>query len=108
MDSSLPIDLSTASGVSQSKGFGSAREEHNNIDFDLLPRVIEGESKDVRYLGDGLVAIRLKPTVYSFTHNRCDVVPGSDRIRLETSKTFLDVLKRAGIEHAYQEVLLDQ
>jgi non-canonical purine NTP pyrophosphatase (RdgB/HAM1 family) len=78
------------------------------IDFEQLPKVIEGESKDVRYLGKGLVAIRFKPTVYSFTHNRCDVVPGSDHIRLETSRSFLEVLKRAGIKHAYQEVLLDQ
>jgi|GEM_PF-66070 len=78
------------------------------IDFQRLPKVIEGESKEVRYLGDGLVAIRFKPTIYSFTHNRCDVVPDSDRIRLEASSIFLEVLKRAGIKHAYQEVLLDQ
>ena len=78
------------------------------IDFKSLPLVIEGESKEVRYLGNGKVAIRLKPTVYSFTHNRCDVVPGSDRVRLETSKTFMEVLQRAGIKHAYEEVLLDE
>jgi len=78
------------------------------IDFNSLPLVIEGESKEVRYLGGGKVAIRFKPTIYSFTHNRCDVVPGSERIRLETSKTFMEVLKRAGIKHSYQEVLLDE
>lgn len=78
------------------------------IDFKSLPLVIEGESKEVRYLGGGRVAIRFKPTVYSFTHNRCDVVPGSDRVRLETSKTFMEVLKRAGVKHSYQEVLLDE
>lgn len=87
-------------------GLNEAR--YSSIDFDRLPQVIRGESKDVRYLGDGRVAIRLLPTVYSFTHNRCDVVPGSDRIRLETVNTFVEVLKKAGINHAYEAVLLDQ
>src|SRR5262249_31364829 len=48
-----------------------------------------------------------KPTIYSFTANRCDVVPGSDRLRLRAMRTFLEVLRAAGIRHAYQEVTDD-
>lgn len=78
------------------------------VNFESLPQIIRGESKDVRYLGEGLVAIRFRPTIYSFTHNRCDEVPGSERIRLETCRTFLKVLNDAGISHAYQAVLPEQ
>lgn len=80
----------------------------HSVDFESLPQVIRGESKDVRYLGEGLVAIRFRPTIYSFTHNRCEEVPGSERIRLETCKTFLRILTEAGITHAYQAVLPEQ
>jgi len=46
-------------------------------EFRQLPLVIEGESKEVRYVGRSLVLIRFKPTIYSFTHNRCADVLGS-------------------------------
>lgn len=73
-------------------------------EFNALPLVIKGESKEVRYAGNGLVVIRFLPTVYSFTANRCGVVPGSDVLRLRASKVFLGVLRKAGIKHAYREV----
>lgn len=73
-------------------------------DFAQLPLVIEGESKEVRYLEQGLVVIRFKPTIYSFTHNRCGIVPGSDTLRLKATRKFLEVLSKAGIKHAYQQV----
>ncbi len=73
-------------------------------DFKELPLVIEGESKEVRYLGNGLVAIRFKPTVYSFTENRCAVVEGSHKSRMEASKIFAEVLQEAGIRHAYRQI----
>lgn len=73
-------------------------------EFKELPLVIEGESKEVRYAGDGLVVIRFKPTIYSFTHNRCAEVPGSEIPRLRASKKFVEVLATAGIRHAYIEV----
>ena len=73
-------------------------------EFKELPLVIEGESKEVRYAGSGMVVIRFKPTIYSFTANRCAVIPGSDVLRLRASKIFTEVLKKAGIEHAYQKV----
>lgn len=53
------------------------------LDFDSLPLVVEGESKIIRKWTEKVVAIRFKPTVYSFTANRYGEVPGSDRIRLK-------------------------
>lgn len=73
-------------------------------EFAELPLVIEGESKEVRYAGYGLVVIRFKPTIYSFTSNRCGIVPGSDVLRLRASRIFTDVLKKAGIQHAYRQI----
>jgi phosphoribosylaminoimidazole-succinocarboxamide synthase len=73
-------------------------------DFKKLPLVIEGESKEVRYAGKGEVVIRFKPTVYSFTENRCAEIPGSNIPRLRVSKIFVDILKKNGIAHAYKEV----
>ncbi len=73
-------------------------------EFKEFPLVIEGESKEVRYAGDGLVVIRLKPTIYSFTANRCGVVEGSDILRLRATKIFLEIMRSAGIAHAYQGV----
>ncbi len=72
--------------------------------FDKLPLVVEGESKIVRAAGDGLAVIKFKPTIYSFTANRAGVVPGSDELRLLASAVFVDVLRAAGIDHAYQKV----
>lgn len=72
--------------------------------FEALPLVVEGESKVVRDAGGGEAVIRFKPTIYSFTSNRAGVVPGSDVLRLRASKVFVEVLRRAGIRHAYREV----
>lgn len=73
-------------------------------EFAALPLVIKGESKEVRYAGNGQVVIRFLPTIYSFSANRCGVVPGSEVLRLRASKIFLEVLRAAGIKHAYQAV----
>jgi phosphoribosylaminoimidazole-succinocarboxamide synthase len=75
--------------------------------FRKLPLVVEGESKEVRYAGEGRVFIRLKPTIYSFSANRAGVVEGSDALRLRATRVLVDVLKRAGIRHAYREVRSD-
>jgi phosphoribosylaminoimidazole-succinocarboxamide synthase len=72
--------------------------------FDALPLVVEGESKVVRDAGAGAAVIRFKPTIYSFSANRAGVVPGSDVLRLRASRVFADVLRRAGIAHAYRAV----
>lgn len=72
-------------------------------DFRALPLVIEGESKEVRYAGGGKVIIYFKPTVYSFTENRCAIVPNSNKIRLKASEEFVKVLSAAGVRHAYED-----
>jgi hypothetical protein len=76
-------------------------------EFNELPLVIKGESKEVRYFGQGLVVIKFLPTIYSFTENRCAKVPGSDKIRLRVSKIFVEVLRDSGIRHAYRQVTDD-
>ena len=75
--------------------------------FNGLPLVTEGESKEVRYIGEGLVAIRFKPTIYSYTHNRSGIIAGSETLRLRAAKALLPVLREAGIEHTYQAVSND-
>lgn len=79
-------------------------ETFTDRDFSALPLIVEGESKIVRDAGDGKVVIKFKPTIYSFTSNRCGVVYGSDVLRLRATKILVDVLKIADIHHAYQEV----
>ena len=73
-------------------------------EFEALPLVVEGESKEVRYAGDGMVTIRLKPTIYSYTHNRCGVIEGSETIRLRAIQALLPVIEAAGLRHTYQAV----
>lgn len=73
-------------------------------DFSTLPLVTEGESKEIRYVGDGNVAIRLKPTIYSYTHNRSGTIPGSEMLRLRAAKALLPVVQTAGVMHTYQSV----
>lgn len=73
-------------------------------EFGRLPLVIKGHSKEVRYLGYGLVVIRFLPTIYSFTHNRAATVPGSDTLRLQASREFVEILRQGGIPHAYIQV----
>jgi phosphoribosylaminoimidazole-succinocarboxamide synthase len=79
---------------------------HNLTDqqFEALPLVVEGESKIVRDAGDDLAVIKFKPTIYSFTHNRAGVVEGSEALRMRATKVFVDVLREAGVDHAYLDV----
>jgi len=72
--------------------------------FRQLPLVVEGESKEVRYLGNGLVAILLKPTVYSFTHQRARIVLGTDMARLHASRILHHIVHEAGVKDAYLQV----
>jgi phosphoribosylaminoimidazole-succinocarboxamide synthase len=72
--------------------------------FKKLPLVVEGESKEVRYTGNGEVVIRLKPTIYSYTHNRTGIIEGSDTLRLAAIARLLPVLQQAGVQHTYREV----
>jgi phosphoribosylaminoimidazole-succinocarboxamide synthase len=53
--------------------------------FEDLELLVEGESKEVRLLTEYVVVERLKPTVYSFTHNRYGHVDGTDLARVRFS-----------------------
>ncbi|MCA9309238.1 hypothetical protein KC973_02580 [Candidatus Saccharibacteria bacterium] len=75
----------------------------NLNEFRQLKLVVEGESKEIRYIGQGKVAILLKPTIYSYTHNRCSEIPGSDVLRLKTTQLIAEELKKHGVKHAYTE-----
>ncbi|MBI3927035.1 MAG: hypothetical protein HY319_15980 [Armatimonadetes bacterium] len=79
-------------------------EHLTDVEFEALPLVVEGESKEVRAAGEGLAVIRFKPTIYSFTANRAGVIPGSDRLRLRATRILVEVLRAAGIPHAYLQV----
>lgn len=83
----------------------SMQIEINDEIFKTLPLVAEGESKIIKYLGGGYCATKYKPTIYSFTHNRCAVVEGSDIERVRATKVFLKVLKMHGIPHSYIDVV---
>src|SRR5690606_31718568 len=73
-------------------------------EFKTLPLLIEGESKEIRSIDNNTVAIWLKPTIYSFTHNRCAWVEGSNLLRARAMKTLIPLLKNANVDHAYREI----
>lgn len=70
-------------------------------EFEDLPLVKEGESKIIRYLGKGKVAIRLKPTIYSYSNNRYGTIPKSEQIRIQASIILVEQLKKHGLKHSF-------
>jgi phosphoribosylaminoimidazole-succinocarboxamide synthase len=77
---------------------GAAAYERLGATLDTLPVLVEGESKVVRLLPDGNVAIQLKPTLFSYKANRADSIPGTEALRLRISELLWDSLRRQGIE----------
>ncbi len=71
--------------------------------FEGWPLVSRGDSKEVRLRPDGRVAIRLLPTLYSYTHNRAGVVPGTERERFRAARALTSVVRAAGVPHAYEQ-----
>jgi phosphoribosylaminoimidazole-succinocarboxamide synthase len=69
------------------------------LDFDSLPLLVEGESKIVRKWTDRLVAIRFKPTVYSYTANRYGEVPGTDWSRLKFTAALFRLMAATKFEN---------
>lgn len=59
----------------------------NKERFNLETPTIEGESKKIHKSGK-LALVSLKPTMYSFTHNRYGTVEGTDLIRLDFWRLF--------------------
>lgn len=74
--------------------------------FREWPLIVEGESKEIRqYPGDDeMVVTWLKPTIYSFTENRCGWVDGSNLLRARVMKTLIPLLKCNGIDHVYTDI----
>lgn len=78
--------------------------EFKDIDlehFRKLPLFVEGESKEIRQINDEVGVIYFKPTIYSFTANRCGIVEGSNIPRVNVSKVLCELLKENGVDHSY-------
>lgn len=69
-----------------------------------LPLIVEGESKRVYQQPDGNLRIELKPTVYSYTHNRGGTVEGTDALRLRFMRACLPIIQDF---HSYRSVEAD-
>lgn len=85
---------------------GHVFDHMSDAEFEACPLIVEGESKIVReHPSDPTLCwIRYKPTIYSFTSNRAAEVPGSDHLRMRATRIFVDVLRQAGVSHAYTTV----
>lgn len=55
------------------------------FEFDQLPLLTRGESKELRLLTPRIVLAKLLPTVYSFTNNRYGNAPGTEVVRARFS-----------------------
>lgn len=88
----MPLALDIASHRTSANRFDALRR-----DFDNLPLVIEGESKIVRRIDNGFVMIRLKPTLFSHSANRADVVAGTEQLRLSISAILWKQLANHGV-----------
>ena len=52
-----------------------------DVDFESLPLLVRGDSKEIRLLTPRIALAQLLPTVYSYTYNRYGVAPGTDAVR---------------------------
>lgn len=75
-------------------------------EFRTFPIIRMGESKEIRQHPDhpDKVVIWLRPTIYSFTENRTGWVEGSNLLRARTMRLLVPLLKRHGIDHAYEDI----
>jgi phosphoribosylaminoimidazole-succinocarboxamide synthase len=70
------------------------------IDFDRLPVLVRGDSKDIRLLTPAIALARLLPTAYSFTHNRYGTVPGTEDVRARfAAEVFRAMADQPGPRH---------
>lgn len=56
-----------------------------DVDFDNLPLLVRGDSKEIRLLTPRIALAKLLPTVYSYTYNRYGLAPGTDEARTHFS-----------------------
>jgi phosphoribosylaminoimidazole-succinocarboxamide synthase len=66
--------------------------------FEDLPLLSRGESKEIRIIDDNAVMVRLIPSLYSYTKNRCAMISGTDKLRLEATKILWAVLEENGVK----------
>jgi phosphoribosylaminoimidazole-succinocarboxamide synthase len=64
------------------------------FDFASLPLLTRGESKEIRLLTPRIALARLLPTVYSFTHKRYGIAPGTDEVRARFSADLFRMMAR--------------
>jgi phosphoribosylaminoimidazole-succinocarboxamide synthase len=64
------------------------------FDFKSLPALTTGESKEIRLLTQRVALAKLLPTVYSFTHRRYGVAPGTDEVRARFSADLFRLMQR--------------
>ncbi|HEX7168532.1 MAG TPA: phosphoribosylaminoimidazolesuccinocarboxamide synthase [Acidimicrobiales bacterium] len=70
------------------------------FDFDALPLLTLGDSKEIRLLTPRIALARLLPTVYSFTFNRYGIAPGTDEVRARFSaELFRQMASTPGPRH---------
>ncbi len=55
------------------------------VNFDKLPLLVRGDSKEIRLLTSRIAIAKLLPTVYSYTHNRYGLALGTDKARTQFS-----------------------
>ncbi|GJL61250.1 MAG: hypothetical protein NPIRA03_41070 [Nitrospirales bacterium] len=55
------------------------------VDFEKLPLLVRGDSKEIRLLTPRIALAKLLPTVYSYTYNRYGVAPRTDEVRTQFS-----------------------
>lgn len=65
----------------------------------------QGTSKTVYDLGDGTCFVRLVPSLTSYTYDRHELVPGTERIRLDFYELAASRLKRAGVPCVFERRL---
>ncbi len=71
-----------------------------DVDFETLPLLVRGDSKEIRLLTPRIALANLLPTVYSYTYNRYGLVPGTDKIRtLFTAELFRKMAAEPGPFH---------
>jgi phosphoribosylaminoimidazole-succinocarboxamide synthase len=75
-----------------------------------LPPTLEGESKKLWQISPAQLAaygihhsepvciVKLKPTVYSYTGKRDEIIPGTEKLRLKATEVMWNWLKEAGID----------
>jgi phosphoribosylaminoimidazole-succinocarboxamide synthase len=64
------------------------------FNFDELPLLVKGDSKEIRLLTPRIALARLLPTVYSFTFNRYGFAPGTDEVRARFSAEIFRSMSR--------------